>query len=177
AVQFLQFGAKSEILASCGLKKVLVWDFLTGHVLYSFDVPVSPIGITFDEDFLVIPTYKNYLASWDLKDNGARQPDRPWNDTCDDKCSRSRRVPCAISISFGHRMLAVAYSGRPIVLWDLEEDSYFGSCGKKLSDGETSTHLVTALAFNPNPAIGLLVASYLDGELVLLDPFDDRTLE
>ncbi|KAH1805479.1 hypothetical protein KXX35_001581, partial [Aspergillus fumigatus] len=101
----------------------------------------------------------------------------PWNDTCDDKCSRSRRVPCAISISFGHRMLAVAYSGRPIVLWDLEEDSYFGSCGKKLSDGETSTHLVTALAFNPNPAIGLLVASYLDGELVLLDPFDDRTLE
>ncbi|KAH1636019.1 hypothetical protein KXW31_002675 [Aspergillus fumigatus] len=177
AVQFLQFGAKSEILASCGLKKVLVWDFLTGHVLYSFDVPVRPIGLTFDEDFLVIPTYKNYLASWDLKDNGARQPDRPWNDTCDDKCSRSRRVPCAISISFGHRMLAVAYSGRPIVLWDLEEDSYFGSCGKKLSDGETSTHLVTALAFNPNPAIGLLVASYLDGELVLLDPFDDRTLE
>ncbi|PKX91768.1 NACHT and WD domain protein [Aspergillus novofumigatus IBT 16806] len=177
AVQFLQFGTKAELLASCGLKKVLVWDFRNGHILYSFDVPVRPIGLTFDEDFLVIPTYKNYLASWDLKDNGARQPDRPWNDTGDDKCSRSRRVPSAISISFGHRMLAVAYSGRPIALWDLEEDAYYGSCGKKLSDGETSTHLVTALVFNPNPAIGLLVASYLDGELVLLDPFDDQILE
>ncbi|KAI4135570.1 MAG: hypothetical protein LQ347_000571 [Umbilicaria vellea] len=74
-------------------------------------------------------------------------------------------------------MLAVAYSGRPITLWDLEEDTYFGSCGKKLLSGETSTHLVTALAFNPNPNISLLAASYLDGELVLLDPFNDQDLE
>jgi WD40 repeat protein len=73
-------------------------------------------------------------------------------------------------------MLAVAYSGRPIALWDLEEDAYYGSCGKKLPDGETSTHLVTALVFNPNPATGLLVASYLDGELVLINPFDDQIL-
>lgn len=74
-------------------------------------------------------------------------------------------------------MLAAAYSRRPIVLWDLEEDVYYGSCGKKLSDGRTSTHPVTALVFNPNPAIDLLVVSYLDGELVLLNPFDDQTLE
>ncbi|KAF7156482.1 hypothetical protein CNMCM5623_010152 [Aspergillus felis] len=177
AVRFLQFGTKAELLASCGLKKVLVWDFRNGHILYSFEVTARPIGLTFDGDSLVIPTYKNYLASWDLKNNGARQTDRPWNDTGDDNCARSRRVPSAISISFGHRMLAVAYSGRPIALWDLEEDAYYGSCGKKLSDGGMSTHLVTALVFNPNPAIGLLVASYLDGELVLLNPFDDQILE
>jgi WD40 repeat protein len=177
AVMFLQFGTKADVLASCGFKKVLVWDIQNGHILYNFEVPVRPIGLTFDEDFLIIPTYKNYLTSWDLNNNGARQPDRPWNDTGDDKCTRSRRVPSVISISFGHRMLAVAYSGRPIALWDLEEDVYYGSCGKKLSDGRTSTHPVTALVFNPNPAIDLLVASYLDGELVLLNPFDDQTLE
>jgi WD40 repeat protein len=177
AVMFLQFGTKADVLASCGFKNLLVWDIQNGHILYNFEVPVRPIGLTFDEDFLIIPTYKNYLTSWDLNNNGARQPDRPWNDTGDDKCTRSRRVPSVISISFGHRMLAVAYSGRPIALWDLEEDVYYGSCGKKLSDGRTSTHPVTALVFNPNPAIDLLVASYLDGELVLLNPFDDQTLE
>ncbi|GIJ87379.1 hypothetical protein Asppvi_006285 [Aspergillus pseudoviridinutans] len=176
AVMFLQFGTKANLLASCGFKKVLVWDIQNGHILYNFEVPGRPIGLTFDEYFLIIPTYKNYLASWDLNNNGARQPDRPWNDA-GDKCTRSRRVPSAISISFGHRMLAVAYSGRPIALWDLEEDVYYGSCGKKLADGGTSTHPVTALVFNPNPAIDLLVASYLDGELVLLNPFDDQTLE
>jgi WD40 repeat protein len=177
AVMFLQFGTKADILASCGFKKVLVWDIQNGHILYNFEVPVRPIGLTFDEYFLIIPTYKNYLASWDLNNNGARQPDRPWNDTGDDNCTRTRRVPSAISISFGHRMLAVAYSGRPIALWDLEEDVYYGSCGKKLSDGGTSTHPVTALVFNPNPTIDLLVASYLDGELVLLNPFHDQILE
>jgi WD40 repeat protein len=30
--------------------------------------------------------------------------------------------------------------------------------------------------FQPNPAIDRLVASYLDGELVLLDPFEDQVL-
>ncbi|KAH3625370.1 hypothetical protein KXV56_004716 [Aspergillus fumigatus] len=177
AVMFLQFGTKADVLASCGFKKVLVWDIQNGHILYNLEVPARPIGLAFDKDFLIIPTDRNYLTSWDLNNNGARQPDRPWNDTGDDKCTRLRRVPSVISISFGHKMLAAAYSRRPIVLWDLEEDVYYGSCGKKLSDGRTSTHPVTALVFNPNPAIDLLVVSYLDGELVLLNPFDDQTLE
>ncbi|UKZ71031.1 uncharacterized protein TrAtP1_011999 [Trichoderma atroviride] len=74
-------------------------------------------------------------------------------------------------------MLAVAYSGQPITLWDMEEDAYAGSCGKKLSSGETSTHVVVALAFNPNPDISLLAVAYLDGDLALLDPFADQQLE
>jgi WD40 repeat protein len=74
-------------------------------------------------------------------------------------------------------MLAVAYRGRPITVWDLMEDAYYGSCGKKLSNGATGPYLVNALVFSPNPSIGLLAASYSDGDLVLLDPFDDRTLE
>jgi len=37
--------------------------------------------------------------------------------------------------------------------------------------------LANALLFNPNPAIGLLAAVYSDGDLVLFDPFGDRTLE
>jgi hypothetical protein len=56
----------------------------------------------------------------------------------------------------------------------MEEDTYAGSCGKKLSNGETSTHVVVALAFNPNPDISLLAVAYLDGDLALIDPFTDR---
>jgi WD40 repeat protein len=74
-------------------------------------------------------------------------------------------------------MLAAAYSGQSITLWDMEADSYYGTCGKKLSNGETSTHVVSALVFNPNVNIGLLAVSYLDGELALLDPFADQELE
>ena len=73
-------------------------------------------------------------------------------------------------------MLAIAYSGKPITIWDLEEDQYYGKCGKKLASGETSTHVVTALVFDPNPDIELSAASHLDGELALLDPFSDQQL-
>ena len=71
-------------------------------------------------------------------------------------------------------MLAAIYSGQPVTLWDLEEDTYYGECGKKLAGGEMSTHVVTALVLNPNLNIELLAASYLDGELVLPDPFNDQ---
>ncbi|KAL8297560.1 hypothetical protein RB600_002517 [Gaeumannomyces tritici] len=74
-------------------------------------------------------------------------------------------------------MLAVAYPSQAIMLWDMKEDCYFGTCGKKLSNGETSTHVVVTMAFDPNPNIELLVVAYLDGDLALLDLFDDRQIE
>jgi len=36
--------------------------------------------------------------------------------------------------------------------------------------------MVNDLVFNPNPDIGLLVATYADGDIVLCDPFKDHTL-
>jgi WD40 repeat protein len=177
AVKFLQFKSKTDLMASCGMKMIRIWDIRSGEIIHSFRAPQRSIGLAFDKNLLIAASYKNYLASWDLDNDGAQRPNRPWNDSGEHMNTPSRRPPCAISISMSHKMLAVAYSGRPITLWDLDEDRYYGSCGKKLPSGETSTHLVTALVFNPNPTISLLAASYLDGELVLLDPFDDRVLE
>lgn len=50
-------------------------------------------------------------------------------------------------------MLAVAYNGKPVILWDVEADSYYGKTGKKLPSGESSTHPITVLVFNPNEAV------------------------
>ncbi|RMJ29028.1 WD40 [Aspergillus sp. HF37] len=175
AIIHLQFKSKSDILVSCGLRSLRVWNIHTGQTVYCFQAPRRPLSLAFHKTTVIAACSKNYLASWNL-DDGSRQPDRPWDDRTQHTNSLPLRVPSAISISVGHQMLAAAYSGRPIILWDLEEDSYYGSCGKKLSDGRTSTHAITALVFNPNPSIGVIAASYLDGELVLLDPFDDRVL-
>lgn len=177
AIKFLQFKSKTDLLASCGMKSVKIWNIRSGDTVHAIQSPPRPISLIFDNDFLMIASYRNYLASWDLTNNAARLPDRPWNDSGDDNVGHFRGQPCAISISTDHAMLAVAYNGRPIILWDLEADSYYGSCGKKMPDGETSTHMVTALIFNPNKTIGLLVASYLDGELALIDPFSDQEVE
>ena len=174
---FLQFKGSTGLMASCGMKTIRLWNIPSGEIIHSFQASQRYIGLAVDQNLLIAASYKNYLASWDLHNDGARRPNRPWNDSGEHMNTPLHRPPCAISISVVHKMLAVAYSGRPITLWDIEEDRYYGSCGKKLPSGETSTHLVTALVFNLNPTIGLLVASYLDGELVLLDPFDDQDLE
>lgn len=177
AVKILLFKSKTVLMASCGMKTIRIWDTCSGEVVYSFQATQRFIGLAFDKGLLIAASSKNFLASWDLDNDGAPQPDRPWNDSGEHLNTRSLPTPCAISIAMSHKMLAVAYSGRPITLWDLEDDIYYGGCGKKLASGKTSTHMVTALVFNPNPNIGLLVASYLDGDLVLLDPFNDQELE
>lgn len=174
AVKHLQFQSKSDCLASCGLRMVRVWNIHNEQPAYSFQAPSRPIGLAFHKSTMIIACDKNYLASWNL-DDGTGLPNRQWDD-CAQINPQPLRVPSAISISIGHQMLAVAYTGRPILLWDLEEDTYYGSCGKKLPDGRPSTHAITALVFNPGPSIGVIAASYLDGELVLIDPFDDQVL-
>lgn len=177
AVKILHFKSKTGLMASYGLKIIRVWDIHRGETIHNLQVSQRFIDLAFDEGLLIAASSKNHIASWDLDNDGAQRPNRPWRYSDEHRDTRSGLPPCAISISLSHKMLAVAYSGRPILLWDLSEDSFYGTCGKKLSSGETSRHLITALVFNSNPTIGLLAASYLDGELVLLDPFDDQDLE
>ncbi|KAL3470521.1 WD40-repeat-containing domain protein [Aspergillus californicus] len=180
AVNFVAFKTKTNLVATCGMKRAKVWDIRSGQVVHSLASPPRPLGMEFDGERLLIASGNNYIATWDFGHHA--QPElvqRPWSDTDPSETNRkpSRGAPCALTISTSHRMLAVAYSGQPIALWDLKEDAYAGSCGKKLSSGETSTHVVVALAFNPNLDIGLLAVAYLDGDLALLDPFADKQLE
>ncbi|KAJ5818486.1 hypothetical protein N7474_004077 [Penicillium riverlandense] len=180
AVNFIAFKTKSDLVVTCGVKMAKVWDIKSGQVVHSLASPPHPLGMEFNGDTLLIASRNNYVATWHLG-HGARPESvrKPWSDTDTSETNRTPPlgIPCALTLSTSHGMLAVAYSGQPITLWDMEEDAYTGSCGKKLSSGETSTHVVVALAFNPNPDIGLLAVAYLDGDLALLDPFADRQLE
>ncbi|KGO68203.1 hypothetical protein PITC_038700 [Penicillium italicum] len=181
AVKFVAFKAKTDLLATCGMKLAKVWDFRSGQLVHSLASPPRPLGIEFYGDMFLIASSNNYIATWDLGHNARPESvRRPWCDTDTPETNRTppRGTPCAFTLSTNQRLLAVAYSGRPITLWDMEEDDYAGSCGKKNSSGETSTHVVVvALAFNPNPGISLLAVAYLDGDLALLDPFADQQLE
>ena len=174
AVKFLQFKEGSDLMASCGMRNVRIWDVCRGEIVHSFQAPQRPMCLAFDQNLLMAASHQNSLAIWDLDNDGARKPDMFWNDSLDHATTQLRRPPLTISISVSHKMLAVAYSGKPILLWDLAGDMFYGTCGRKLTNGETSTHVVSALAFNPNVNIGLLAASYLDGQLALLDPFNDQ---
>lgn len=180
SVNLIAFKTKTELVATCGMKMVKVWDMRSGHVVHSLASPPRPLEMQFDGETLLVASRNNYIATWDLgHDARPESVRRPWCDTDTPGLNRSppRGTPCALTLSTSHGILAVAYSGQPITLWDMKEDAYAGNCGKKLSSGETCTHAVVALAFNPNPDISLLAVAYLDGDLALLDPFADQQLE
>ncbi|CAF3506030.1 unnamed protein product [Fusarium graminearum] len=180
AVNFIAFKTKTDLVATCGIKTTKIWDIRKGQVVDSLMSPPRPLGMEFDGDMLLIASRNNYIETWNLgHDAQAESVRRPWSgaNTPDTNQMPLRGTPCALTLSTSHGMLAVAYSGQPITLWDMEEDTYAGKCGKKLSSGETCTHVVVALAFNPNPDINLLAVAYLDGDLTLLDPYTDRQLE
>ncbi|KAF2688474.1 WD40 repeat-like protein [Lentithecium fluviatile CBS 122367] len=176
SVSFLHIIDSLGLVVSCGMKSIHVWNVTSGQSAHTYEAPKRCVGVDYSDGVLIIACDKNYLASWDLIGSATRKPDKPWYG--DPDCTELlRRPPSAISISTKHRLLAVAYPGRAIILWDLEADIFCGTCGKRLAGGQTSKHLVTALVFNPNPALELLAASYLDGDLVLFDPFADVSLE
>ncbi|KAG7103649.1 Vegetative incompatibility protein HET-E-1 like [Verticillium longisporum] len=178
-VKLIAFRSKSNFIATCGLKMVKVWDIASGEVIHNFTSPPRPLDMTFDGQLLLIASDKNYLATWDLGQTDVlpEPTQKPWSDTPGASRTPPRRPPGALTISTTHKVIAAAYSGQPIMLWDMEDDAYAGSCGKTTLSGETSTHVVVALAFNPNPDVVLLAVAYLDGELALLDPFANQQVE
>ncbi|KAK4155617.1 hypothetical protein C8A00DRAFT_41803 [Chaetomidium leptoderma] len=176
-VMHLQFREQSDMLASSGLRTIHVWNVRTGQQLYRLLSPRRCIGLTFCDTLLMATSNQNELHSWDLDHEAAEQTKRSWRDGVDDGSPFLSRPPSAFSIAVAHRMAAIAYTGKPVTVWDLEQDAYYGSCGKKLPSGKTSTDPIVALVFNPNASIELLAASYLDGELVIIDPFTDKEVE
>jgi len=174
-VKFIAFKPKSDLFATCGFKMVKIWNIQSGEVVHNLKAPQRPLAMEFDEDALLVASHGNYIACWSLEQNFQLDPvQRHWSNAPETGRNPSLGAPCALALSVSQGMLAVAYPDQPIALWDIEEDAYVGSCGKKLSNGETSTHIVVALAVNPNPDIGLLAAAYLDGDLALLDPFTNQ---
>ncbi|KAJ6790358.1 hypothetical protein PWT90_08554 [Aphanocladium album] len=176
SVNHLSFKKKTALLGTCGLKAVRLWNLRTGEELFSFKSPPRPLNLQFQGKFLMVASQKNFVVSWDItEENEPERIERSWVE-CDDSKSVLSTAG-ALALSEAHKMLAVAYNGRPITIWDTEESSVIGTCGKKLPTGETSTHPVTAMVFNPNPSIELLAATYLDGNLALLDPLEDKQVE
>lgn len=183
AVRLLAFkGKSSDLMVTCGFKMIKVWSLKAGTVTHELSCPPRPVAIAFNGSKLLVASQKGYLRCWTLAgETGASDTffDTFWSDSPADDYDpgyqpRLTGAPTAISISAVHRMLAVAYSGQPVCLWDLEEDAYFGSCGKTHPRGELSSHRVVAMAFNPNQNIPLLAVAYLDGDLIILDPFVDE---
>ena len=179
-VGILKFGHEDKILASSGLRNLIIWDLKTGNQIDSFVLSYRPLALAFslDNEDLFAATQGNYMACWSLTD-GSEEPHIEWNDGFNIGRSRNRRrqPPTHASIAPDNSLLAVAYRGYPILLFDLESQNFFGNCVRSggLDTGKAENNqLIDALTFNPGQSTNVLIVSYVDGELTV---YNTRTAE
>jgi WD40 repeat protein len=77
-------------------------------------------------------------------------------------------------------ILAIAYEGRPVKLWDLADDGLIGPLGRETQLDLSSLPLgsntsASSLVFHPDESVTLLAVAYEDGDLGLFD-YDELKL-
>ena len=176
-VKILAFSSQDQVLASSSLQKIQIWDLSNGQSLWAFKTlhQVLALAFTHESKSLMAATQGSYVISWYLSD-GTEKVQIPWQDNCDENSSKRRQSPLPTHALFSpdQSLLAVSYRGRPILLYDLESEIFFGNCVRErgLNRCDPENHYpIVAMAFNPNPEGYLLVVSYGDGELTIYDPW------
>lgn len=176
-VKILEFGGQDKVLASSGLKNLSVWNVSSGEKIWSFDTTHQALALNFTagNEFLTAATQGDYLVCWSLSD-GSENVRIPWQDGFRDglRTTQQRQPPTHALFSPNRNLLAVSYRGRPILLFDIESEIFFGECARRRGSSAQSANIhypIVAMAFNPNPNINHLIVSYGDGELTLYNPW------
>lgn len=172
-VKILVFGAQDRFFASSGLRSVRIWDTSTGNEIWSFNTPhqVLALAFTSENECLMAATKGDHVSCWGLLD-GSERVRIPWHDGFQEETTktRQRQPPTLALFSPAQDLLAVSYRGRPILLFDVESEVFFGNCIRRSSSRTSSVDIhypIVAMAFNPSRDINLLIASYGDGELTV----------
>ncbi|KAI9781781.1 MAG: hypothetical protein M1839_005774 [Geoglossum umbratile] len=169
-VRFLEFSNTHTFLASGGRKIVKLWDAVTRTLIWTANIDVAPLALSFtkDDSVLAMATTSNHIAQWNVSDGAALDVCPFWDP--EDEHAGYKRPPWQAQFSTELNILAIGYRQRPITLWDLEDKSFLG----QLSQSAKSLPLeprIAAFVFNPNPEINLIAVSYQDGELIVFDPW------
>ena len=178
SAKIIVFDSTGCILACSGRKYVRVWNLASKEAMFTFEVKDQPLALSFGEkDATVMAiTRDNSTLSWNLSVGRTNTP-RIRQNSFEGEDAGFRRPLTVAAISLEQNMSAIVYRGRPICLFDLEQDIFLGTCNKEQGsdcelqklDNDKVTPAI-ALLFNPQSDISLLAATYIDGDLALFDP-------
>jgi hypothetical protein len=179
ALKMLEFDMSGNILASASRRTIKVWKPSSRSLLWTFEVEHDVLSLVFAEEdsVLVAATRGNGTVNWDIT-TGEIVDKCHWTEAFGDE--RFRRPPLTAAFSPDFSMLAIVYRGRPISLWDIENEIVTGFLGRNidlenLAIGTNTS--VASLVFNSNTNVGLLVAAYEDGDLALFDAWNATTIK
>ena len=174
-VRILKFCPKMDTLASAGLQVIRIWSTVSWQQVSEFHITHPCLSLSFvEEQQLLLAALKdNCLMIWDLATESLRDSSN-WTKELEGRHAHAFRRPIAAAFCVESYLLAVVYRGQDLLLWDLERDTlhetYCKETGARSQEQKRRTTAgATGLIFGVASSIGLLVASYSDGDLVLFD--------
>ena len=178
-LKLLAFDGSENLLVTVSRRDVKVWSLTTRSIMWHFTTENDVLSLLFAEEdnILIVATKGNGTISWDMI-SGELIDECPWTDAFGDE--RFRRPPLNAAFSPDLTMLAIVYRGRPISIWDMDDQTVVGFLGREtdlenLAIGTNTS--VASLVFSSNPNLGLLAAAYEDGDLALFDPWNQKTIK
>ena len=186
AVNKLKFGDNGEVLAAVSRKSVRIWKPMTCEILWKFELQFTCMSISFHDcdKILICMNVKSQLLLWNLETH-AEQKLPTWLNDAGKQYSGLVGSPVAVALMEGfsgavssHQLLAVAYRGVDIILWDIENEAMYdvykqqsGSQGGQ-SKPRRGVGSAWSLTFSRILDPPLLAAAYNDGQLVIFNTGD-----
>ncbi|KAJ9497212.1 hypothetical protein H2202_007369 [Exophiala xenobiotica] len=181
AVKKLLFGDKQPLLVSAGLHKISIWNGWELHWTFELESQLISTALT-DEDRLLLATFRsNEMLIWDVA-TGLERERISWLDEDKENEIYHFRRPVTTAIASDQTLLAIAYRGQDVIVWDIENASVYDVYGKDEGSlgvtGERRTGIASSwsMIFSKAPETKLLVVCYNDGMLSLFN-IDDGTVQ
>ena len=176
-VKMLRFGENGEHLASVATKSISVWNVRSGARIWRFEIDTPCMDLSFvEDDRLLLATLNgSCLWVWDMN-TGICNELPSWTDELDKEYVGSR--PIAARIGCGSMMLAVAYRGQDVIVWDIENecihDIYGQDVGSRGPRAKKRSGIspIMSLLLSPTQEPGFLAVGYGDGNLVVFNMLD-----
>lgn len=179
-VRHLLFNANDTHIFSVGRRDIRVWEIESGAVLWASKVSrdVMNLDITEDGKVVMVTDKSHTFTSWEMQSGELKQKliwaeNMPFQDEIG-----FRRPPITAALSPDSSLIAIVYRGRPICLYDLDDDSLYGLVSREedpTTQGLGSNTSPVSLVFNTKKDSCTFVAAYEEGDLCLFD-YEELTL-
>ncbi|RFU23947.1 hypothetical protein B7463_g12392, partial [Scytalidium lignicola] len=177
-VKILRYNLIGDLLACGGLRRIRLFNVADGSQLWVQNTPGEPLALSFtdqDQRLMTITRSNNLVIRHTADGEVVGTMLRKNSLSGPVSLFQGGDITCA-SFSLSSNMLATVHRGQPVTLTDLDNDEYIGCCEKDVnsdtdaSAGDQPVEAILAVKFNPNPDIGLLAVTYIDGALAVFDP-------
>ncbi|KAJ5768911.1 hypothetical protein N7520_003470 [Penicillium odoratum] len=183
-LRHLAFNQSSSLLASCSVRKLVLWDVEASHGppisrLWSLDIDFTPSCMAFHPDgrSLVLANHDNSsIISFKLQDGQKIQSMLLHASSGSDSGDSDRQVSSwtpseKIRFDPSHSLAALAYRNASIVVWDLNSVEKIGKFEKEGFEDLYSTPPALDMIFNPVAELELLAITYKNGDIVICNPW------